>query len=175
MGRISRIPTQYDDLKTIDISVIRKWGYLKPDTVNSFSIKWSRDGVKTASVGCLINMRELYFELDYMCNGVSSNYRVKLVAMPSNLGKGYHYYFLCPVALKACRKLYLYNGRFVHRSIIDGYYFIQLVKPRDRGMIKMCRRQFQRERYLDESFNKYYKRFYRGKPTKRYAKLIYFD
>ncbi len=175
MGRMSKIPTQYDDLKMIDISAIRKWGYLKPNAVNSFTIKWSRDGVKTASVGCVIDMSKMYFELDYMSNGVSLNYRVKLIAVPSNLGKGFYYYFLCPIALKACRKLYLSNGRFVHRSIIDGYYLSQLIKPADRDMIKMLRHQFQKERYLDESFNKYYKRFYRGKPTKRYAKLIYLD
>lgn len=38
------------------------------------------------------------------------NYKVKIVSVPSNLGKGNNYYFICPISGKRCKILYMAYG-----------------------------------------------------------------
>lgn len=172
MGRISSVPIQYDDLKTLEISKFKGWGYLKGDKAHSFEVSWSRNGQKTASVGCCININERKMQLNYWYNGVSCYRNFLLASKPSNLGNGEVYYFVCRKSNKWCRKLYLYNGEFVHRSMIRAYYFSQLVPVKERGVVSMYRKSINYERLLDESYEKHYRKYYKGKITKRYSKLL---
>jgi hypothetical protein len=45
---------------------------------------------------------------------------VQLVSAPSNLGKGFVWYFVCPRPGKRCRKLYLADTYFYHREAFHG-------------------------------------------------------
>lgn len=38
------------------------------------------------------------------------NYKVRIVSVPSNLGKGKNYYFICPISGKRCKILYMAYG-----------------------------------------------------------------
>ncbi len=53
-----------------------------------------------------MKVKEPYIRLAYTYNGIEKNYQVFLSSMPSNLGKGKIYYFICPVNGSRCRKLY---------------------------------------------------------------------
>ncbi len=57
-----------------------------------------------------------YTELDYKCDSEPIKYIIYLVSVPSNIGVGKVWYFLCPNTGKRCRKLYMINTYFLHRS-----------------------------------------------------------
>jgi len=38
------------------------------------------------------------------------NYKIRIVSVPSNLGKGNNYYFICPISGKRCKILYMAYG-----------------------------------------------------------------
>lgn len=172
MGRISTLPIEFEDLRTIRIARLKEWGYLEENNHQRFGIHWAdRNNQITASISCIINMYELYLELSYNYNGTPVKYRIKLDSKQSNLGKGNYYYFICHKSNKRARKLYLHKGLFLHRSCIKGYYFSQLVSVKDRPLIQEYRKQFAKEKAFEQSLNKYYKRTYKGKFTKRYFKF----
>src|SRR5687768_1248105 len=129
------LPTLYDECKTVSISFLNKHGYLKPNQNQSGTITWSRNGNKTGSISIRVTTQPLspYLELDYKVNETPVNYQVQLVAAPSNLGKGFVWFFRCPRTEKRCRKLYLVQTYFYHRSAFRGcMYDIQTQSKKSR-------------------------------------------
>jgi hypothetical protein len=58
---------------------------------------------------------------------------IELVSVPSNLGKGVRWYFVCPVTGLRAVNLYRHNGLFVHRkAIANAYYEKQIESPTKR-------------------------------------------
>jgi hypothetical protein len=167
MARPPTFPTLYEDLKRIDISDLRRWNYLEPGTSRGGVVSWNTDGIVTASVSILVVLshENPYMELDYFANGTRVKYRVLLVNIPSNLGNGIVWYFLCPETGKRCRKLYLHGTRFLHREAAKGaMYGNQSQSKRWRAFSVVLQ-----VLKLDEPFNrKYAKRYYKSKPTKRF-------
>lgn len=175
MPRHSSLPTLYDECRTINISNLKKWGYLKPHQFRNGSIFWSRDGAKTSSIGITVNMVAVnpYIELDYKCNGNTINYSLQIVSVPSNIGRGSLPYFLCPVTGKRCRKLYLIDGRFLHRKAFTGcYYEKQTYSKRNRGLNKVFEIYFGVDNLYEQIYSKYFKKKYAGKATKRYRRIM---
>ena len=113
-----------------------------------------------------------YLELDYSYGDEPRNYRVPLVSVPSNLGKGKVWYFLCPHTQKRCRKLYLIGGYFLHREAFKGVmYEKQTYSANNRRLCRLFEQIYSNKAY-DELHSKYFKRYYAGKPTKRYLRLM---
>lgn len=171
MPKHHTFPTLYNDLKTVSISFLTEHGYLNPNQNKSGTINWSRYGNKTGSISIQVNIQseQPYIELDYKCNEAPINYRVQLVSAPSNLGKGVVWYFICPNTGKRCRKLYLGDTYFYHRSVIrGGMYKKQLQSKGERELYKTFELFFLSE-VLDK---KHLKKQYAGKPTKKYLNLI---
>lgn len=167
-------PTLYDTLKTVSISFLTKQGYLKPFQWQSGTITWSRNGNKTASILIRVNThpKSPYIELDYKCNEAPINYRVQLISVPSNLGKGVVWHFVCPHTGKRCRKLYLADTYFYHRSAFEGcMYEKQTLSKKNRHLDKMLGEYFKSDQLLEQLCKKYFKKQYAGKPTKKYLKL----
>lgn len=167
-------PTLYDDLKTVSISFLTKHGYLKPNQWQSGTINWSRNGNKTASISIRVNTEpeSPYVELDYKCNEAPINYRVQLVSAPSNLGKGVVWYFVCPHTGKRCRKLYLADTYFYHRSAFRGcMYEKQTQSKKSRFIDKTLGAYFRTDQLFEQLYKKHFKKQYAGKPTKKYLKL----
>ena len=108
MAKPSTYPTLYDECKTVSIAFLKEHGYLNPGQYKSGIITWSRNGNKTGSISIAVNKykESSYLELDYRCNDKPINYKVPLVSLPSNIGKGVIWFFLCPNTGKRCRKLY---------------------------------------------------------------------
>lgn len=173
MPKPHTFPTLYDEVKTISISFLTKQGYLKPNQWQSGTITWSRNGNKTGSISIEVNTQaeSSYLELDYKCNETPINYRVQLISALSNLGKGFVWYFVCPHTGKRCRKLYLDNTYFYHRSAFRGMYESQTQSKKYRELEKTLGVYFRADKIYEQIYKKHFKRQYAGKPTKKYLKL----
>jgi hypothetical protein len=168
-------PTLFDEVKQVSISDLNRWGYLKPNTHRSGVLTWSRNGQKTASIGIAVNTysESPYLELDYSYGEQPVKYRVQLVTVPANIGKGEVWYFLCPETGKRCRILYSIGALFLHRHACKGYmYEKQTYSTKARGIMGMYDKLFKSDKVHEELHSKHFKRSYAGKPTKRFLKLM---
>lgn len=175
MPRHSSLPTLYDECKTISLTALKKWGYLVQGQWKSGTIKWSRNGVQTSSIGIIVNMCDSnpHVELNYKYNDEPVNYKIPLLPGPSNLGKGVVWYFSCPKTGKRCRKLYLISTYFLHRAAFSGcFYEKQTYSHRNRDLFRAFESLSSIDKAYETLHTKYFKSNYAGKPTKRYSKLI---
>ena len=174
MPKPQTFPTLYDDLKTISISFLTKHGYLKPNQWQSGTVWWSRNGNRTGSISIRVSTapETPYLELDYKCNEAPINYRVRLISTPSNLGKGVVWYFICPSTGKRCRKLYLVDTYFYHRSAFKGcMYEKQTQSKKSRYLERTLGVYFRTDQPFEQLNKKHLKKQYAGKPTKKYLRL----
>ena len=175
MPKFPTVPYLFDEEKSISTSNFRKWGYFKKNTNRIGVITWSRNGVKTSSIGIqvIMNDHNCLLYLNYSCNNESYNYEVQLISTPSNIGNGKIWYFLCPFTGKKCRKLHLINGKFKHRSALPGgMYSTQTKSKKWRQIEKVYGCYFDSDKHYEEIYSKHFKKTYNGKPTKRYKKLL---
>jgi hypothetical protein len=169
-------PTLFDNSLQINVSKLKQWGYLNPDQITSgATLNWSRNGEPTGSISINVDTlcEQPYIELDYNFKDEPRNYKVKLVSVPSNLGKGVVWYFLCPKTKKRCRKLYSIDGHFLHREAFTGcMYDTQTQSKNYRQLDKTLGAYFRSENLYSELYKKHFKKTYEGKPTKRYLRII---
>jgi hypothetical protein len=173
VAKFPTFPTLYDEVLQLNISKLRDWGYLTDSKKGA--IKWSYNGEdnNSMSIETNANIAHPYIELNYKFNSEPIKYKVKLVTVSSNLGKGLIWYFLCPYTNKRCRKLYLLNGYFLHREAIPGcMYESQTKSKRWRLIIKHWDKSFKIEEAYEQLYGKHFKSHYAGKPTKRYIQLM---
>ncbi len=174
MGRYSTFPTLIDECNNISIGFLLKNGYLKDNTNKSGIITWSWDGQKTDSISIRLimdNRPRIIF--DYKSDNEPRNYSVYLSSLPSNLGKGVLWYFICMHTGKRCRKLHLLDGYFIHRSALRGGMYESQTRSKSwRTMEKVYGSYFELDRHYEELYSKHFKKFYNGRPTKRYLKLM---
>ncbi|UPQ80730.1 hypothetical protein M0M57_07795 [Flavobacterium azooxidireducens] len=174
MGRYGNYPKTVEDCKVISISNLKKWNYFTCYGNKSGSINWSRNGVRTSSIGIEVTFTDAqkFIILDYKTNDESIRYKVNIIAKPSNLGKGEVYYFLCPSTGKICRKLYFESGYFLHRTAFRNLmYERQIESKKNRELLKVLDASFIPDEVYGERYKPYFKTHYKGKPTKRYVRL----
>ena len=121
------------------------------------------------NIDLIIDTREMYIELDYRFGDEPRHYRVQLVSVPSNLGKGRIWYFLCPQTSKRCRILYGVEGWFFHRSAFRGCCYDRQTLSKQYRLLDYT--IFPRQIEINEQLRKC-RKTYRGKPTRRYQNLI---
>jgi hypothetical protein len=97
---------------------------------------------------------------------------VKLIAKPSNLGKGTVWYFQCPKTGRLCRKLYCFQDSFLHRlAYPTARYECQTYS----SSVRYLKQQFDKQAAHDELESivhwPYAKSHYRCVPTKRITYL----
>ena len=175
MPKPHTFPTLYNDVLQISITKLKEWEYLKSDQLISGTITWSRNDNKRGSISITVNTKseKPYIELDYKSNDEPRNYKVQLVSLPSNLGKGIVWYFLCPETNKRCRKLYSIEGYFLHREAFKGcMYGSQIQSKKYRVLDKTLGAYFRTDELYSQLYKKHFKKFYAGKPTKRYLKIM---
>ncbi|MFD2246364.1 hypothetical protein [Pontibacter ruber] len=175
MAKTPTFPTLFDDVLQFSVTDLKKWSYLKSNQYKSGVITWSRNSQKTGSISIAVNSRadSPYLELDYTHNGQPINYRVQLVTVPSNIGKGWIWYFLCPHTGKRCRKLYSVGAKFLHREAFTGcMYESQTYSQKNRVLFRMYEKAFGSDGLYEQLSRKHFRRTYAGKPTKRFVKLI---
>ena len=174
MPKPHTFPTLYDEVKTVSITFLTKHGYLKPNQLKVGSVHWSRNGENIGSISIRVctHSENLFLEFDYKCNQVPIKYKVQLVSAPSNLGKGVVWYFVCPRTGKRCRKLYLADTYFYHRSAFRGcMYEKQTQSKKSRYLVKTLGEYFRSDQLFEQLYKKNFKKQYAGKPTKKYLKL----
>jgi len=175
MPKTSTFPALYDDAIAVSITKLKKWGYLRPNQYKSGTLTWSRGGNTTGSIRIRIDTYadNPHIELSYKYRDKPVNYKVQLVSVPSNIGKGEIWYFLCPHTGKRCRKLYSIGERFLHREAYRGcMYESQTYSSKTRRLFKLYDKVFGADKLYEQLHSKYFKRAYAGKPTKRYLKLV---
>ncbi len=176
MPKPHTFPFIYNDIKCITISDLKKLGYIKPNINKVGSIRWTDSkGVETSSitVQSKINNSLKVLIIDYKCNNKKSfNYTIPLVTIPSNLGKGKVWYFICPFTYKRCRKLHLIDCHFIHRTAIRGVYEKQIHSKKWRVLDNTFNDYFKIDDYYQELYSKHFTKYYKGKPTKRYLRLM---
>lgn len=175
MPKTPTFPTTFDSCQIIDISKLKRWGYLKSNQISYGTLTWTRNGNKTGSIGFHIDTltETPYIEVDYKSSGKLIKYKVQLVSLPSNLGKGVIWYFRCPRTWKRCRKLHCIGGYFLHRSAFSGcFYEKQLQSRHYRYLERTFGCLFETDRLYEQLHKKHFKKTYNGKPTRRYLKLM---
>ncbi len=175
MPKFPTFPTLYDEVLQICITKLKEWNYLKPEQLKRGTLTWSSNGEKTASISITVNTNsnEPYIELNYKFNDEPRKYKVSLVSIPSNLGKGIVWYFLCPQTNKRCRKLYLIGDYFLHREAFNGCMYDSQTKSKKwRKMDRVYGSYFKLDNLYEELYSKHFKTHYNGKPTKCYLKLM---
>jgi len=175
MAKFTSFPTLYEEVKQIHLSKLKEWDYLNPGQIKEGTLSWSMNGKDTGSISIRVNTltEEPFLELDYKCGDIPINYQVKLVRLPSNLGIGYVWYFLCPKTQKRCRILYLVDGYFYHRRAFTGCYYEQQIESKQwRKLRVLFDNSFKIEKAYEQIQKKYLKTHYKGKPTKSYLRLL---
>lgn len=175
MPKPHTFPTLYNDVLQISITKLKEWEYLNPEQLKSGTITWSRNDNKRGSISITVNTKseKPYIELDYKSNDEPRNYKVQLVSIPSNLGKGVIWYFLCPETNKRCRKLYSIEGYFLHREAFKGcMYESQTQSKSYRQLDKTLGAYFRTDDLYSQLYQKHFKKTYAGKPTKRYLRIM---
>lgn len=167
-------PALYDEAQTVCITKLKEWGYLKPGQYKTGVISWSSHGRKTGSISIAVNTNphRPYLELSYQVKSQPVKYRVELVSVPSNIGKGVIWYFLCPATGKRCRKLYGIGAKFLHREAYSGcMYEVQTHSRYYRHLEKVFGPALRIDELYQQLYKPYFKTHYAGKPTKRYLEL----
>ena len=175
MGRHSDIPTLYDFCKQISITELKRWNYLKPNHLITGMIKFTFNNYDTLEMFIKVSteFKNSFLELKYSINNTELNYRIYFEVISSNLGNGKIYYFNCPISNTRCRKLYLINGYFQHRNAYKkGYYQTQTLGTKDKFLIRQFDKLQKSNKAKINLNSKYFKRYYKGKPTKRYLKNL---
>jgi hypothetical protein len=173
MPKPSTYPTLFNEALQLNISKLKGWDYLEQSKRGV--INWSSNGspIGSISIRSRITDDQKNIELDYKFRDEPRKYKIQLVSVPSNLGKGSVWYFLCPETGKRCRKLYSIGGYFLHRSAFRGCMYISQTKSKKwREMEILFGSYFDKEGYIEQLYSKHFKKFYNGKPTKRYLKLL---
>lgn len=173
MPKPPTFPVLYDDVLQISITNLKEWGYFDQEQISPGTIKWSRNGERRAAIDIVVNTLDIpnYVELKYTYGDEPRRYKVLIVKVPSNLKNGSLKYFLCPQTNKRCRKLYLVDGYFFHQKAFKGMYERQTWSKSYRDIDKAFGAGFYLDKLCAELYKKGFKRFYKGKPTKRYLWL----
>ena len=175
MPKPHTFPTLYDEVKTVSIFFLAKHGYLKPNQLKAGSIHWSRNGEKTGSISIRVctYSENPYIEFDYKCNQQPIKYKVQFVSALRNLDKGFVWYFVCPKTNKRCRKLYLADTYFYHRSAFKGcMYEKKTQSKKSRYLDKTLWEYFKTDQLYEQLYKKNFKKQYAGKPTKKYLRIV---
>jgi hypothetical protein len=175
MAKNYTFPYLFDEAKSISITDFKLLGYLKNNHITSGNVNWKMRGENTGSISVKSTMSNdtNFIDFSYTCNNEKYNYRVYLVSVKSNLNNGKIWYFKCKFTNMRCRKLHLINGKFQHRTALKrGLYSKQTHSKKWRSMEKNYGSYFDSENYYSELYSKHFRKYYKGKPTKRYLKLL---
>ena len=176
MGRYSNYPNTVEDCITINLKILTQKGntYFKKYGTQMGVITWSVNNEKTASINIEVTHKEdqSFIILSYNFNKEPIYYKINLAYKISNLGKGKIWYFVCPKTKKLCRKLYLNEGYFLHRTAFSSLmYNKQIESKKYRTLHKIFKTYAYKDELHAELYSKYFKTHYNGKPTKRYLKI----
>lgn len=172
MGRDSKRIDTVNNCLQLKINVFVE--YLKRGKIKGeFNIQWA-NGCNIKAV-IISNKDYTRLELSYTktWNNIEHDlmYHIYIKSVPSNLGKGNVYYFVCPLSGFTCRTLYLSQSSFKFGSYQSFkpklYYPCQLSSKLDKHNDTFWRI----DKVLGSLDSPYTKRSYRGNPTKKAQRI----
>ncbi|MEZ4888391.1 MAG: hypothetical protein R3E32_26930 [Chitinophagales bacterium] len=186
MGYFGTHSTKVEDCLILSLKDLRKWGYLKPDNYKSGIITVSRRKTEIAryNIAVSTSKEDSFIQFQYTASRFNEvlkeiDYRIPLVTVPMNIGKGVRYYFLCPNTGKRCLKLYKppQEYYFLHRSsfpylIYDKQTHTKKFRALNSGVIGMGMKIRRLEKEFIWDAPKYHRNYYNGEPTKNFKKLL---
>ena len=176
MPRPYTAPLLINQEKTLTTGYLSKNKYFTPNAKVTGGTGWTSSKVKDLDISITSIMQEdseriiLEF-IDFKNRPVKQI--IYLESKPSNLGKGLVWFFICPFTGATCRNLIFVNNRFMHRSnLINAMYSTQAESKYWRKMFQLQPNIPRTEKILNEPLKKHYKKYYKGKITKRYQKYL---
>lgn len=175
--------TEVEDTLDLDVSFLRRHRYFQRSS--SGTITWTRSGAwgeRKNSVGIRSFMKDpegAYIRINYSQTDRGTgekkdfNYQIPLATTECNFG-GIRYWFICP-----WYKNGRYCGRRVGKIYKDGDYFacrhcyeLSYRSRNENRRFALFSHFFNAERRYEELKKKTKRRFYAGKPTKKYMRLM---
>ena len=166
-----------DDCLCISITSLKAWGYLRADVSNR-NFTWSSNGREIARIGYTIHtiqddMKEMQLKYRYKDEPIA--YKIPIVSLPSNLGSGVRWYFVCAFSKKRCMKLICPNGskHFAHRSAFPNMlYGSQMKTKSERAFYANFGIHVDVIDLQAELMQPYRKTHYKGQPTPLMRKFL---
>lgn len=120
MGRDSGGYLLSHQCKRIELSYLLKSGIIQNGRTTQTKISWNDES--SISIKTKWNNQDRYILLEYTHTDHEGNkralaYRVNIIALSSNLGKGQVLFMVCPVSGRLCRKLFMAYGSQYFKSI----------------------------------------------------------
>ncbi|MCL1648252.1 hypothetical protein M2T70_04745 [Elizabethkingia anophelis] len=157
MGRCQNYKIEIEDLIKMRMTLFTKKKIIKP--FNCYT------GALTRIGSIKIEMQEASGKII-----INDNQFIEIASMRSNIGRGFIWYFVCPKTKRLSRILYLFNGSFLSQSAIPANYRQQNLSRSDREIQDLFKHELGMN--SDKLYKKYFRPFYKGKPTKRYLRII---
>lgn len=175
MGRSASFRDNFNDLLKFSLADLKRHGYMVG--WHSASLTWSRNGNKRGTINIGVNLNCIkpgnYIQLDYTVDGQPMSYRIELLQLPSNLGKGQVWYFICPLTGERCRTLYQVGKYFASRKAQpETLYECQMYSKYYRWLDKTFGPELKLDNLYDEVYKRFAKKHYRGKPTPKMKKVL---
>lgn len=168
-------PVMYADLLQLSLGTLKKRHFFEVGQWirGGFELKHCYYYSQSLQIMLEVNLYSPnpYLELRYSYNDKPRYAKINLVNVPSNLGKGKVWFFVCPVTGKYCRKLYYVNGYFMHRTAFKGFYRGQIERKGFRSMYKAVYDKVKGQAAQKMLRSGKVLESYAGKPTKRYLRL----
>ncbi len=175
MGRWSTGAITHKEALRLELSHLVKAGYLVKGATTRGHYRWYCNGRESSNIVLISRWTEeekyirlIYTTTDGHGEKYDYDYKIDLVTVPSNLGKGEVLYFLCPVSWKRCRVLYCAYGyhKWKSREAYQNriFYESQTQSKLNRANSKYWELKKKVEAILQE---KYLRLEYDGKPTKK--------
>jgi len=180
MPRTATYPDTVESCWVISLTQLKKEGFFKGHMKGP--IYWKRGGETMGSVNIEVRVKEptRFMRVSYTATlpgGAKKerNLIFSIDAVPSNLGKGHRYYFVCPYTEKRCMKLYMppIASYFAHREHWQNLYYDQQTKNKSFRALGMFLDLDIRIKEKEKSIGSpYMKRYYKGKPTPKYISYL---
>jgi hypothetical protein len=175
MGRQSTGAIHTKGALRIELKYLLKQGFIKKNCTKQGTLSWNNGSI-ISFYSCYTN-EEKYLRLVYYTTDNTTgekqdyDYKIELVEVPSNLGKGSVLYFVCPVSWNKCRILYKCYGspkwKYLKAYNCRIYYESQMVSHCD----YYNTRYWQIDKQIKELEAQRKSYLYKDRATKRYLKL----
>ena len=134
----------------VDIRLLRKQGALREGHTASGTLRWTRRGEPSGSMGytAVMDTEDRRLLLSYSADGEARIVTVHLEAVPMRFG-GFRYYAVCPVTFRLCQVLPVVGGvvacRQAHRLTYASQSMDRLDRARER-MVQCDKRLHEKRR-----------------------------
>lgn len=175
MGRLSTGAVTTGEAQRLEISYLFREGYISKGRFISGSLSWNNGnsiGIESELSKWKQEIRLKYQNHSYHSGAVNDlDYKIQLTSIPSNLGRGQIYYFICPITGRKARILYKCYGSlyFKSRKAYHGriYYSSQIASKNNLHN----ERYFSLEKEIDKLKPHIRKRHYQGKETRLQGRI----